>query len=399
MAGGWSSAGFDAKSGEIARGVLFLLAGVLIFSIAVAQSAAILLIVLMLVRLISPQERRFRRTPLDLPLAFFVGIRCLSIVTSVDPGRSAVSLHTEIIFYALIPAVTHTLGSDSNRAITTIIRIAVAAGVAAASVGIFGVAMGWEGRAASTTGGYYTLGIYLTAVLPLLLVLGGTNVLLRQKGLWAAALIVIGAGIVATLNRLHWLAAGLFCVIAGLFRERRILYVALALGVIALFVVPDVADRFRQALNPAGNMSGRDVLWRGAAMIAGERPILGFGPRTFPVIFPLFDESPDKNVGSWHNDYLQIYMESGILGVAALLWLLWRGVVPAIQRMRSPGISAEERRVLLALSSSIGFFVIFGGMFDTLVGLFFKILLGATAVLAAAPGTGGEARASLQEGG
>ena len=35
--------------------------------------------------------------------------------------------------------------------------------------------------------------------------------------------------------------------------------------------------------------------------------------------------------------------------------------------------------------------MIFGGMFDTLVGLFFKILLGATAVLAAALVVSGEA--------
>jgi O-antigen ligase len=89
----------------------------------------------------------------------------------------------------------------------------------------------------------------------------------------------------------------------------------------------------------------------------------------------------DRNVGSWHNDYLQIYMESGVLGLGSLLWLLWKGIAPAIGRLRLQA-QGEGRRLLLALCFSLAFFVIFGGMFDTLIGLFFKIILGATAVLA-----------------
>jgi O-antigen ligase len=360
--------------------LLLLLALVLIFSIAAAQTVAVLLIAAVALRLALGHGRPYRRTPLDVPLAVFLLARILSIATSVDPARSVASLHTELVFYLLIPAVTNTLGTDPSGKIRRVLRVAALAGAAAAAIGIFSVLMGWEVRAASTTGGYYTLGIYLAALLPILLLLGGTQGFFPRLPVWGGLAAVVGIGIVATYNRLHWLAAGGSLILAGLLRERRILLVALPLALVLFFAFPGLTERIQQAIDPSSRLSGRDVLWRGAAMIAADRPVLGFGPRTFPVVFPLFEEMSDRNVGSWHNDYLQVYMESGLLGLGSLLWLLWRGVAPAIKLMRLQAEGAE-RSLLLALLSSLAFFVIFGGMFDTLIGLFFKLLLGATAVL------------------
>jgi len=69
-------------------------------------------------------------------------------------------------------------------------------------------------------------------------------------------------------------------------------------------------------------LSDRDILYKAAAELAWEHPVLGFGPRTFKEIFPLKDELTDKGVGGWHNELLQVYFESGLVGLLAYIILM-----------------------------------------------------------------------------
>jgi len=69
-------------------------------------------------------------------------------------------------------------------------------------------------------------------------------------------------------------------------------------------------------------LSDRDVLYKGAKDLAFKTPIFGFGPRTFHQTFPFPDEFNDKGVGGWHNDYFQVYFETGLPGLISFLVLL-----------------------------------------------------------------------------
>jgi len=69
-------------------------------------------------------------------------------------------------------------------------------------------------------------------------------------------------------------------------------------------------------------LSDRDVLYNGAKELVFKTPIFGFGPRTFHQTFPFPNEFNDKGVGGWHNDYFQIYFESGLLGLISYIALL-----------------------------------------------------------------------------
>jgi len=142
-----------------------------------------------------------------------------------------------------------------------------------------------------------------------------------------------------------------------------------------------VRVRMGQVSDFSALMNGRDVLWRGAVMLIDDHPLLGFGPRTFPAIFPLFDEMPVRGVGSWHNDWLQIYMESGLLALAAFGWLVYAVFMTGRRVVRSPSMLADDRQRALAIIISLGVLFLFGGVLDTLVGITFRILLGLFAVL------------------
>ncbi len=55
-----------------------------------------------------------------------------------------------------------------------------------------------------------------------------------------------------------------------------------------------------------------------------HKPVLGYGLATFRVVYPQFRHFYSTvTVNEAHNDYLQLLVETGVLGFAALLWFLY----------------------------------------------------------------------------
>jgi O-antigen ligase len=62
---------------------------------------------------------------------------------------------------------------------------------------------------------------------------------------------------------------------------------------------------------------------RDALRMFAKKPVLGWGLGVFPEIYPQFSSfSSNVPVGMAHNDYLQVLVEMGALGFAAVLWFL-----------------------------------------------------------------------------
>jgi O-antigen ligase len=118
-------------------------------------------------------------------------------------------------------------------------------------------------------------------------------------------------------------------------------------------------------------------------MVYARHPFVGFGPRTFREVFPLMQQLADKGTSSWHNDFLQVYMESGLLGLIPLCWLVAAAVYWGARMLRSPVLAPESRRILLPFMCSILIFGLAGGMRDTVVGIVFRFDLAVLALMAA----------------
>jgi O-antigen ligase len=207
-----------------------------------------------------------------------------------------------------------------------------------------------------------------------------------RRGLlrWLAAA-ALCLGIVFTLDRLHWVAM-MFVLLAAVAVSRKpAAFLLLCAVAAAALLLPPVRARLAEASDPALLMTGRDVLWRGAALLLPRHPVVGFGPRTFTEIFPLLDQLPIRGVGSWHNDYLQVYMESGLLGLVPLLWVIGATYRSAWRVLRSGSVTGDARSLVVSLLLALTTVFLFGGMRDTLVGIEFRVLLGLFALLVSAP--------------
>ena len=148
---------------------------------------------------------------------------------------------------------------------------------------------------------------------------------------WAAAGAVLCAGaLLATFSVGGWLGTGLgILVVVGLTGGRRAvlgLTLAGAVAAAVIFLVLPV-ERLAGRLDPRqGTSFVRVQLWEAASQLVRESPVLGIGLDNFLYRYPTVmspDTPYEPNLSHPHNLILQVWLQLGILGLAALGWLLW----------------------------------------------------------------------------
>ena len=105
---------------------------------------------------------------------------------------------------------------------------------------------------------------------------------------------------------------------------------------------------------------------------------MGFGPKTFREIFPLIDQLTDKGISSWHCDYLQMYMEGGIIGFISFISLvgsLFFFGIKNLKRFRNDKFYFNVNLSILAGLSVLFLTALVGSFFfDPVSSILFQIL-------------------------
>jgi O-antigen ligase len=103
--------------------------------------------------------------------------------------------------------------------------------------------------------------------------------------------------------------------------------------------------------------AGRWAITRDAWHMFLQKPVLGFGIGTFPVVYPAFRSFyTDFFINQAHNDVAQTFVETGIVGGAAMVWFVWAMFRSGLQRRRTRGFFADSAR-LAALVGCTGLLV------------------------------------------
>jgi tetratricopeptide (TPR) repeat protein len=110
----------------------------------------------------------------------------------------------------------------------------------------------------------------------------------------------------------------------------------------------------------AAQLSGRVYLWRFSWPIFWQHPMVGSGWAAYQLLYlelqGKFLSAHPEYVGYWtnnrllHNDPLELLLETGLLGFAAFVWILWTYGREA-QGMRRQAVGAWPR---CALAASVG---------------------------------------------
>jgi O-antigen ligase len=91
---------------------------------------------------------------------------------------------------------------------------------------------------------------------------------------------------------------------------------------------------------------------RDALKMFARKPLLGWGLGVFPDVYPQF-RSFHTNffINEAHNDYLQLMVEMGSLGLAAMLWFLWAVYRNTIKKLTN---WPEDTNGAVALAAMLG---------------------------------------------
>ncbi len=325
-----------------------------LLSLFLLQIFAGLLVILYLFEKFEDKKKGFDF--FGLAFLVFIIVRIISIIFSEFPSVSAESIYKDMLFYLGFYALNFYLKVFDEKKYTIIINSFAAAAVLITLIGAIRFNLGAVERAQTFSSGYTTFSAYLLTGLGVQLFLFDDTKSKRSILIWMAGTAVILYGIIISLGRTNIAIAGLMFLIFIIIRKLKIRYAVIVILLTAVLSVISFSANtllVSQRIGTPLQLSDRDIIYKGAKEILFDHPLLGFGPRTFPQIFPdsLKSQLSDTGIGSWHNDFLQIYFESGLLGEIIFLILLTMPFIISIKYLRKDYIN---KNILLGALFSIG---------------------------------------------
>jgi O-antigen ligase len=249
--------------------------------------------------------------------------------------------------------------------------------VGAVTVAVIGIAkylLHLDVRASSTVAGYSALATHLAVAIALGLGIRVHSRIFSRRGVDEIFLGIMLVGLALTFSRGQWLAVAVVILLVGVWKSPKMLAAVAAAALGLLMIFPELRLRAMTLLDPLNQSSERLTIWKGAILLFNERPFFGFGLDTFRAVFPLMHEMKDKGVGSWHNDYLQVLVESGLVGLAIFLCLAGVLLYRSLSLYRRLNGTHDQAKGL-----SLGIFLTFVTFFTAI--FFSSILIGPLAFM------------------
>lgn len=287
-----------------------------------------------------------------LLIAIFGFTRILSIIFSLYPASSVQSLYKEALFYLGFLAMSFYLKAMNKENIEKITFTFTISSIAAAITGLILFNLKLVDRAQSFSSGYATFSSYLITAAGVYIALQFCDRKQINWVLWAAGLSIIFSAIITSLGRTNIIIAALLFIAGLIFHKIKIkqaIIIIFLTALISFLSFQNNSSSLSQRVeNPTG-LSDRNIIWKGFETLKLQHPFLGFGPRTFHEILPYVNELGDKKIGSWHNDFIQMYFESGTLGLITFTILILITIYFPIVYLRKPGLIKSNCNILLGI--------------------------------------------------
>jgi O-antigen ligase len=273
---------------------------------------------------------RWPRTDYDGPLALFLLAGLPSLLVTEYPLLSARELRALILEPVLFFWLLRCLPGSPPLALSGFLLTASIAGVAAILQVTTGVG-GTEAEGVRRAQAWYPspnhFALMLGRAWPFLL----AGALARAPALWFPSAIV-AAAMVLTFSTGGWLGAAAAAVVAVAALGRwRLALLAAAASALGLLVVSGlaIAGALPERLNPLRQTGGfRLALWLSSLEMVRDHPLLGVGLDNFGYLYREIylreGGAAEPNLSHPHNWILHVWLQLGLLGLIAFVWLLAR---------------------------------------------------------------------------
>lgn len=349
----------NEKLNYLSKVLLYVYFFSLILSNTLAQAIAGILTVILLFRLLVTRGRCFKHTPLDIPFGIFVVSRFISTFIYYEPLTAFDIAGRRVLLYSIFFVITNTIEqSEIYKEAIKYTMLIIFSCVFGGFHAFYELVVKDIERPGSFAGGYSRLAEFSSIALILSAFLRNNKKVFLNTNIFLAVFFIIMAVLIITQSRAAWAGTFIALLILTVRGDRRIIFLFIIIFGVALAGLPSVRERAITLLNPVKHTSGRDVIWQEALDKFFEKPIFGHGVKSMKLI-----ASPDiEKYNTWHSDYLQIILESGIVGFLSYSFLSYLIFVKCIGILRKT--SGEEKDLIYGIFAcflSMYFISFFGG--------------------------------------
>lgn len=343
-----------------------------------------------LVALYKEEHRNGRK--LEVPKSLVMSLAALTAagVLSLATSRHVSATVEDVVRLAtvlvLVVVLAQLLGTEG--AIHTMLTAVFASAIVPIGVGIWqhyhgvGLRIGGFVRTYATFQHPNPFSIYLC-----LLAIVGVAVWGKVHGWQRIGLSAILAGLflnlLFTYTRSAWIATVMGVLVVGIIQSKRLLAL-MWVGVIAIAIaVPSASARFQDlgTATRASGTSGNSLIWRfeywKQALQLGGNPITGLG---LGAVSSITDQAKEP-----HNDFIRAFVETGIIGLAAYIWMLL-AMVGLARRSLKTAAEGFPRSVAAGFAGALAAFILLSAVSNVITQLVILLYFAAFAACAWAAG-------------
>lgn len=345
-------------------------------------------------KLITDENFKYKKTPLDIPIVIFTIIMLISTISSFAMTNSIKVFLVYFTFVASYYLIVNSINTKTQ--LMTLIQGIIFAGIIVSLYGIyqyiFGFAEGtiWtdnemfdiKTRVVSTFENPNVLGEYLLLLLPI-----SAGYIFSKKSIYSKSSNLIATGLLGlcmifTYSRGNWVGLIVAIALFFAFYDRKIIWLGILAALFIPAFIPDsILDRFMSIGNQADTSTSYRVhIWFGTLRLLKDYWLtgIGLGSEAFKTVYQHYSYAGVIAPHS-HNLYLQIIAENGVFGLitfASIILLYYKMSISTIINNKNDKLM---KSTITGLSAGL-FGYLVQGLFDNvwynyrIVFMFFLIL-------------------------
>ena len=333
----------------------------------------------LIVRAVTTRKFEFKTDGLGLMIILMLGIYLISTVTSFAMFKSAQIWAVYFAFMVFYFIVINTV--KTKKQLMDILTVFCLSGLLVCLYGILQYIFGWnvtqawideemfediKMRIYSTLENPNVLGEYILLVLPVAISLMWKKKDVFSKIVYGAMAAVMGVALILTFSRGCWIGVMASAAVFITFAAGKLWGLALlVLPVIPMILPESIINRFASIGDMKdSSTSYRVYIWMGTLLMLRDFWLsgVGLGTEAFTQVYPFYSYSSIVAPHS-HNLFLQIMVESGILGIIAFAIILILFVKKLVVGYQVQGKLGDVSVTLVGIGAAVTGFLV-QGLFD-----------------------------------
>lgn len=290
-------------------------------SITAAEASLVIVLLAWIVKVIKG-EKRWIKSPLDIPILTFVLLSAISCLFSQNLLHSLDKIRSLWICLLYFVVTNHLKEGECKRLLKVLIVVTFLVSL----YGIFAyfskIELIHPGRNFYRISGTFSIPLTFGEYLMLILSLIFSIIISKEKTIFFGIFgLIITLALIYTYTRSSWLGMIGSLIFIGLMRKKLVITFLMFLLFLPIFLFDNsIRKRAITSFDPSLNID-RIVIWKASLGMIKEHPLTGIGMGNWSKMCPSYGVSKGFSTSHAHNNILHIAATCGLIVAAVFLWI------------------------------------------------------------------------------